>query len=123
MKIKKVFSFDGYEYNVIVSDGQQELMCACFPCHCEPQIGMEIEEIHAEPIDDAMRIDEEEYLIKEVIVEGERHAYYMRGRVINTSKPMIAISGFTIELETHLAKDIKQGEFVEFKVGRLDCFI
>lgn len=123
MKINKILSFDGYDYDVIITDGQQELICSCFPKHCEPKIGMKIQHLAATLTEDLMRIDEEEYLIEKIYGEGEHYSYNLQGKVLDTSKSLIGIHELTIELDAPLPKDIKEGEFIEFKVDRLDCFI
>lgn len=121
MFIKQVKDFDknSYETDVIVSDGCYEIMCYCHPLE-NKNLGAVVTNVSALFANDIMRIDNEEYLVRK---ETGHYSYYLQGKVLETQMPLIGIGKIAIELDKPLAKDIKQGEFVEFKVERLNCTI
>lgn len=121
MFVKQVKDFDinSYEADVIVSDGYYEIMCYCHPLE-NINLGAIVTNISTLFANDIMRIDSEEYLVRKQI---GYYSYYLQGKVLETQKPLIGIGKIAIALDKPLSKDIKQGEFIEFKVERLNCTI
>lgn len=52
----------------------------------------------------------------------EYYSYHLQGEVIEMT-PKIRIGNIIICLDNTLPKDIKEGEYIEFLVERLDCNI
>ncbi|MDR1697346.1 MAG: hypothetical protein LBR37_00275 [Erysipelotrichaceae bacterium] len=121
MFLKQIKDFDkkSGEADVIVSDGQYELICYCHPLE-NTKLGTIVTEISTLFADDIMRTEDNEYFIRK---ETDYYSYYLHGKVLKTQTPLIAIGEITIKLDKPLAKDIKQGEFIEFRVARLNCII
>ncbi|MDR0849920.1 MAG: hypothetical protein LBN07_00335 [Christensenellaceae bacterium] len=127
MYIKKISDYDGYTANVIVTDGTYNLIC--FYCGYtngldkEIHENIEVKEISAMFSKNIMRINKSEYLIQKKYGKGEHFAYYLQGKVLDLTTPLIGIGKLTVELDSPLPKDIAQDEFIEFSVDRLDCFL
>lgn len=121
MFVKEIKDIDknSGEADVLVSDGRYEVMCYCHPLENKKQ-GAKVSEISTLFAEDIMRIDDAEYSVRK---EAGHYSYYLQGKVIGTQKPLISIGKIIIRLDKPMAKDIKQGEFVQFKVERLNCTI
>ena len=134
MHIKKVLEY-AYNYaQYLVTDGNVELKCVCMsvplPDGREPTSGLKIEKIYAFSVDGVIikkviKVKD----MKESIVKSSFNplAYKFKGRVLDSSKAIIQIFGFKIELEhdypNGLGDNLKNGDYVEFSVDRLDCVI
>ena len=138
MNIKKVLEYDYNYAEYIVSDGgsdnDKELKCVCMSVPLsdgrEPTIGLEITRICAFSVD--------ELVINKIIKETEKQdsiskhlynplGYKLKGRVLDSNQSIVGIFNYKIDLEYDypdgLGKDFKDGDYVEFSVDRLDCFI
>lgn len=106
-----------HEADVIVSDGEFEILCYCL---YEPEIGSHIKEITTFFAEDIMRVQCKEC----VILKSNKsyYSYHLQGEVIDTDVPAVRIGGFKVNLDVSLPKDIIKGEYVEFDVCRLDCW-
>ena len=111
------------EADIVVTDGEYELMCYYYDINGEVKEGMPVKEVSTLFAVDIMRLDEKKYLVQKNHGKGEHYSYYLHGKVLDKTVPLIGIGELVIELDAPLPKDIEQGEFVEFKVGRLDCYI
>lgn len=121
MFIKQIKEFDcnSGEADLIVSDGIYELICYYHPAE-NFMLGTPIREVSTLFSEDIKRVDKNEYLISK---GSDYYSYYLHGKVIDKQAPKIGIGKITINLDKPLAKDIEEGEFVELKVSRLDCYI
>jgi len=115
----KDFDSDSGEADVIVTDGLHELMCYCHPIN-NTKVGTIVEKVSTLFAENIMRVDSQKYLIKK---ESEHYAYLLQGKVLSCDEPLIGIGELIVELDKPLPKDIKQGEFVELEVYRLDCVV
>jgi len=122
MFVKKLIKDDG-QADLIVTDGQYDIMCCCWEYNPLQKDNQQVKEISSLFTTDIMRVDDHDYLVQKIHGKGEHYSYHLQGRVIDKSKPLISIGELKIELDRPLPKDINVGEFVEFKVGRLDCFV
>jgi hypothetical protein len=118
MYVKQIRDFDqcSGEADIIVSDGIYELLCYCHPLE-SLDIGAQVVSISSLFAEDIMRVQSEEYRIQKS--EGY-YAYHLTGKIEDTKTPVVKIGDLKIILDHPLAKDIRQGEFVEFEVQRLD---
>ena len=121
MYLKKVQDYDKYsnEADIVVSDGKYDLLCYCYPAQCN-KIGTKVNYIIANCTTNIVRVDENIYSIQKF---GSFYQYHLQGMVFNVDVPMVKIGSIELSLDTHLPGDIKEGEFIEFDVIRLDCEI
>ena len=122
MIVKQIKNYDNFSYeaDIIVTDGISEVLCYCHPAEMYKS-GAPVKEILSLFAKDVMRVSSSECLI--IKLAYNHYAYHLQGEVINIDEPVIRIGGLEIILDTHLAKDIKLGEFVELDVYRLNCVI
>ena len=103
------------------------MICVCnsvpLPDGKEPETGMKVTTIEALIIDgksDAKRVEEKVYSVRHPQKPLLEHI--LRGKVIDKEKALVVIGKLIIEVDADdLPKDIKNGDFVEFRVDRLDC--
>lgn len=121
MFLKEIKEFDKHsgEADVVVSDGQYEVICYCHPFE-NNKIGSKITEINTLFAYEIMRIKDKRFYIQKI---DDYYSYYFYGKVVNANRALISIGGIIIRLDNDLSKDIKEGEFIEFKVKRLDCIM
>ena len=118
MFIKQIIDRDELsgETDVIISDGNYELLCYCAQSNSPtPSKIKEIETFLSEKI---MIACNNNYLINKT---DSYYSYHLQGKVLECNPPVIAIGKIHIILDTPLPKDIKQHDFIEFFVQRIDC--
>ena len=119
MFVKGIKDYDKFsnEADVIVSDGQYDILCYCYQTsyHC---IGNKVENITSLFACEIMRVDNNNFCIDKL---DTYYSYHLQGEVVNIEKPVIRIGNLYINIDSHLPKDIKKGEWIELKVERLDC--
>ena len=121
MKVKEVVAFDeaSGEADLLLSDGERELLCFCPLCSVKSP--RDADSINAFEADGIMIADEPGFSIEKT--DAGRYAYRLQGRVAATEPPAVAIGGLRVTLDQPLPGDIKQGDFVVFTALRLDCFV
>ena len=122
MFIKRIDSFDNDsgEADLIVTDGIHELLCYCCPFENESEIMPNIKLIESFLCENIMRVDDKEYLI---VKHKSFYSYHLQGQVLDINKHIVCIGKIIINLDRPLPKDIKNGDFIEFDVLRLDSYI
>lgn len=122
MFIKSIYSFDedSGEVDLIVSDGSYDVICFCSIFQNELQIMPKIKEIETFMCDGIMRINDENYLIDKKI---DYYSYHLQGKVLDVDKRIVSVGNIILKLDKPIPKDIKNYEFIEFDVLRLDCSI
>lgn len=118
MYIKTMSAYDKFskEADVVVSDGKHDLLCHCDYAE-EVTIGGTIKSIDAFMATDIMREEEVGCAVQKI---SDYYAYRLVGRVIDINSPTVQIGKLKILLDSALPADIKVGEYIEFKVIRLD---
>lgn len=122
MFIKSIYSFDedSGEADLIVSDGLYDVICFCSIFQNKLQIIPKIKEIETFMCDGIMRIDDENYLVEKKI---DYYSYHLQGKVLDVDKRIVYVGNIILKLDKPIPKDIKNYEFIEFDVLRLDCSI
>jgi hypothetical protein len=122
MFIKRIYSFDedSGEADLIVSDGTYDVLCFCSLFQNELHIMPEIKEVETFMCDDIMRVDIEEYMI---LKKTDYYSYHLQGKVLDVDKHIVSVGNIIIKLDKPIPKDIKNYEFIEFDVLRLDCYV
>lgn len=119
MYLKEVKDYDKFsdEADIVVSDGQYELMCYCHPSDYY-NIGVPIKEISAVFASNIMRVQNKAYSVLKL---EDYYAYHLQGEIIDIDLPSILIGGLKIILDSPLPKDVILGDYVELDVDRLNC--
>lgn len=122
MFVKKIYSFyeDSGEADLIVSDGTYDIICFCSLFQNELQIIPKIKEIETFMCDGIMRVDAENYLIDK---KTDYYSYHLQGKVLDVDRHIVSVGNIIIKLDKPIPKDIKNYEFIEFDVLRLDCYV
>lgn len=122
MFIKSIYSFDedSGEADLIVSDRSYDIICFCSIFQNELQIMPKIKEIETFMCDGIKRIDDENYLIDKKI---DYYSYRLQGKVLDVDKRIVSVGNIILKLDKPIPKDIKNYEFIQFDVLRLDCSI
>lgn len=120
MFVKEIKDYDKFsnEADIIISDGQYNLLCYCYPTDI-PQKGERVKAVTSFLATDMMRARDNAFSIKKI---DDYYSYHLQGEVIDMT-PKIRIGNIIICLDNPLPKDIKEGEYIELLVGRLDCNI
>lgn len=123
MFIKKInhIDYDSGEADIIVSDGEYELLCYCALIQESILKNIcDINEIESFLCANIRRIDTSSYLVQK---NNGYYSYHLQGAVISSSERIVCIGDIFIKLDIPLPKDICNHEFIEFDVVRLDCSI
>ena len=134
MYIKKILEYNYNYAEYMVSDGDKELKCLCLsvplPNNKEPEVGMEVLKIYAFTINklEITKVLKEKnkkfYVSKTPLIGFD---YKIKARIIDCKKAIVEVFNFTISLEFEyengFSEDFNDGDFIEFKVDRLDCEI
>lgn len=117
MFIKSIINFDddGQEATVIVSDGEYEIMCYAQPFSGEKNISFSLLSFG---VGDIVTATDNCYFIKKN--EDGYYSYFVRGKLIDSSKGLFQLGNLIIEGVDYAPKDIPNGAFVEFTVIRFD---
>ncbi len=122
MVVKKNLESDGYNVDMIVTDGEHEIICyQYFSDPIKEKIeGKKVCEVTSLLAKNIMLSENDKYLISK---GNSYYEYHLQGEVIETDKPIIGIGKIIIKLDQPLPKDIMKGQYIEFEVSRLDCII
>lgn len=120
MKVKKVQKIDGYEAEIIVTDGEHDLLGYYYDTNLPPdqiKAGTLVREVSSFLAGNIFRAEAPCWIRK-----GEGYfSYLLCGKVVKLSRnSIVKVFDFSIELDTQLPGDIREGEFVEFETMRLD---
>lgn len=117
MYIKEIkdYDIDALEADIIVTDGQYEIMCYAQPFGNKEKKSFKL---FAFDCSDVMRAIENKYMINKDV--ESYYGYSLQGKLFDMEKRLVSIGKIIIELEDIIPKDIKQNEFIEFKVLRID---
>ena len=129
MYIKEIKRNDSYTADIVVTDGQNEILCFCWGIHDEIDIsslkpGTVVKNIIAFSNTNIIitRSETKNYLIKALETP---FSYTFQGKIESTRKAIIKVGDITIslnqEFEGGLPQEFKNGDFVKFTVDRLDC--
>ena len=120
MFIKQIEQFNGYEADIIVSDGNHNIRCyfSSYPPLKELNEGKLVQEISTLLAKDIIKVEQNRCLIQK---GKDYYAYYLQGKVIALDTPTIEIGDLTIFLDSNFPNDIAVGDYVGLEVQRLDC--
>ena len=119
MKHIKILNYDeeAREADVLVTDGRFELLCYAHPFTPDDSAK------HNRPLSAFIKENVMRALESEYIVEKTKHGYYsyrLQGKISDLQRRLVMVGNIVIELENVIPKDIREGEFIEFTVMRID---
>lgn len=124
MFIKKIIDYDeeAQEADVIISDGENDLMCYAQPFNIKDR--NKPFNLFAMLDSDVVRSYAQNCLIQKI--DDGYYSYRICGRLIDVKEPMVSVvKVFNIIMEVGgpIPKDIIENEYIEFDVMRIDYFI
>ncbi|WP_342472628.1 hypothetical protein MHH70_04080 [Metasolibacillus sp. FSL H7-0170] len=121
MKIKKInwISQEALEAEVIVTDGEFEIMCFAQPLNYLEESEL-IEPIYCLNVSNLVRAEKAEYSIEKL---DDPFAYRVIGKLIDKNYEKVKLGELLLELENNLLPgDINEGDFISFCCQRLDIY-
>lgn len=111
----KAVQFDGEnEAEVLVSDGNYEILCYAYPYYNKNGEFT----LSTFMSGNVMRALQNEYSVKKT--EDGYFSYKLTGRLFDLKNRLAAVGEIVIELENNIPKDIEENEFIGFDVMRID---
>ena len=113
MYIKRILSYDkeGLEADVLISDGQQDLLCYAQPFDGDKNTKFQLTTFGC---GDVVRSYDNQSLIKKS--DEGYYSYEMSGKLLDAENAIVMVFGFIIGLDAYIPKDIRNGEYVDFKI-------
>lgn len=121
MKIKKVnwISQEALEAEVIVTDGEFEIICFAQPLNYLEESEL-IEPIYCLNVSNLVRSEKAEYSIEKL---DAPFAYRVIGKLIDKNYEKVKLGELLLELDNNLLPgDINEGDFLSFCCQRLDIY-
>ena len=132
MEIKHILEYDYNYAEYIVTDGKYDMVCMCLSVplknNKDPKTGMKVESLYAFSCKDTIILKVSNtnkcYIQKDL----QKHfKYKLCGIVVDSKKALIMVFDFVIDLANDYPNGfdtiIKNGDYVEFEVDRIDCII
>ncbi|GIN75381.1 MULTISPECIES: hypothetical protein [Bacillus] len=118
MKIKKIdwLSKEALEAEVVVTDGESEIICFAHPLNYKVDSNLE-EPINCFEVTELVKADKKVYMIEKLDGHFE---YRFTGQLVDRQLETVKVGQFLIELDTDWPGDIENGDFVSFISKRLD---
>lgn len=118
MHIQTVLHFDkaDREAEVIVSDGECELLCYAFPI-AAVEIGMPVSGLSGFLCGDITRAENPHCAITKL---PPHFAYHLTGMLLSRQTGIVRVGGLEISLDAHMPNDLSNGEYISFDVQRVD---
>ncbi|MDE5856411.1 MAG: hypothetical protein K2H06_05135 [Anaeroplasmataceae bacterium] len=104
-----------YEAEIVVKNNDYELLCYC------PSNVNDLKEINLHTML-SKNIVKSEVDTGEIVKLDAYFAYKLCCKVIDFKEQLVALGEIKIYLDSSLPGDVKNGDFVEFEVMRLDIF-
>ncbi len=120
MKIKNIkwICIDSAEADVVITDGEYDIICFSHPCNYS--VGMIVnEELSTLNAKNVMRHDRKEYIVNQSL---NGNSNYFVGQLINKSDKIVSIGDFQIEIDSYIPNDINDGEYIQFSCSRVDLY-
>lgn len=119
MKIKKIdwLSFEALEAEVIVTDGEFELVCFSHPFNYQLESNLK-EPIYSFDANNIVKSDRQVYTLKKL---DDNFSYHVTGKLVDIEKGKVMLGNLSIELDDDiLPGDIKENDFISFSSPRFD---
>lgn len=121
MFIKEIIDYDKFsnEADLVISDGKYEVLCYCFQID-KSKPDNKVDSICSLFAHDCMIARQAEFKVEKL---SDYYSYHLQGEIIDVKELKIRIGELIIVLDSPLPKDLKNGDYVEFCVDRLDCIV
>lgn len=118
MYISEILSYDedDYEAELYISDGEYSLLCYAYTIKSFT-VNQKVNGICGLLCEDIVKSFEQNYNITKL---SQYYAYLLTAKVISTEKSIVKIGNLIIYLDKQLPNDIIEGEYISFRVQRLD---
>ncbi|MCM2989390.1 hypothetical protein M3580_09110 [Bacillus safensis] len=121
MKVKRVnwISQEALEAEVVVSDGEFDIICFAQPFHQLEESEL-IQTIYCLNVSNVVKVEKRDYHIEKSVGD---FSYSLIGKLIDKHGEKVKIGKLLLELDNNLIpEDIKEGDFISFCCGRLDIY-
>lgn len=121
LKIKKInwISQEALEAEVVVTDGELEIMCFAQPLNYLEESEL-IEPIYCLNVSNLVKVEKSEYSIEKL---DDYFAYRLIGKLIDKQYEKVKLGELLLELDNNvLPGDINEGDFISFCCQRLDIY-
>jgi len=121
LKIKKInwISQEALEAEVVVTDGELEIMCFAQPLNYLEESEL-IEPIYCLNVSNLVKAEKSEYSIEKL---DDYFAYRLIGKLIDKRYEKVKLGELLLELDNNLLPgDINEGDFISFCCQRLDIY-
>lgn len=114
------YSKDDKEADIVVSDGIYDVICYDYPIRNNLLLNKKISTIHAYLASNIIKSDEEGFSIKKL---SSYYSYVFVARVVSVEHRLVQIGMLMIYLDESIPLDIRNGDYISFKVSRLDAIV
>lgn len=130
MEIKHILEYDYNYAEYIVTDGKYDIVCMCLSVPLEnnkdPKIGMRVESLYTFSYNGSIILKVSN--ANKCYIKRDQKKYFkynLCGIVVHSKKSVIKVFDFIIDLSNDYPNGfdtiIKEGDYVEFEVDRIDC--
>lgn len=118
MHISKIISFnrEDSEAELCISDGDYSLICYAYPTKTIA-IDQKVSGLYGFLCTDIAKSFDHHYCINKL---GQYYAYLLTAKVISKNSSIVQLGSLKIYLDTEIPNDISEGDYVSFRVQRLD---
>lgn len=119
MYISNILYFDvsDNEADIIVSDGNYQMLCYAFPAR-SLKIGQCVKEIYCFACSSTIKAKD---CLYDIVKLPDFYAYFLTGRILSKSHHTVIIGNITMHLDIPFHNDMRNGDYVSFRVQRLDA--
>lgn len=130
MEIKHILEYDYNYAEYIVTDGKYDIVCMCLSVPLEnntaPKIGMKVDSLYAFSYNGSIILKVSNTNKCNIQKDSKKYfKYNLCGVVVDSKKSIIKVFDFIIDLSNDYPNGfdtiIKDGDYIEFKVDRIDC--
>ena len=121
MFVEKIESFcaSSMEADVYVSDGVHRILCFVHPID-SVSVYQKVMSVEALFCSDLIRAEEKLCAVQKL---PGYYAYAITAKVVSRAEGFVCVGDIPIQLDCPVPKDILEGEYVFFTVGRLDALL
>lgn len=132
MEIKQILEYDYNYAEYIVTDGKYDIVCMCLSVplenNNEPKIGMKVDSLYAFSYNDSIILKVSNTNKCNIQKDTKNYfKYNLCEIVVDSKKSIIKVFDFVIDLSNDYPNGfdtlIKDGDYVEFDVDRIDCIL
>lgn len=118
MHISKIIHFnrEDREADLCISDGDYSVICYAYPIE-SISVNQDVNGLYGFLCTEIARSYEYDYFIEKL---PQYYAYWLNAKVVSKNDCTVQIGKITICLDSEIPKDIHDGDYVSFRVQRLD---